>query len=257
MRMRLALIPPTVMMEHTLLTDVQMVLAPQYLNSDGYREEVNRLHKQGPSYIILDNGACEGQLLSMHDLQDAALELHPTELVLPDVLGDYEQTVELVRSWPRKLLSQDVRLMAVLQGQTWEEFSKCLLAYAELPYIYSIGIPRHMPATLDDPMARVNTANFIFRNYGRRWPLHALGANTAYPTEASFLHHAKFRSIDTSLPYTFAFANRMVDHFVPELQLEKIDRPENYFSLTPVKAIHERALRNVGAYMALAYGEYA
>jgi hypothetical protein len=257
MRMRLALIPPTVMMEHTLLTDVQMVLAPQYLDSDEYRYQVDRLHLNGPSYIILDNGACEGQMLAVDTLANVAGMLRPQELVLPDVLGDMEQTIELVKSWPRHALPSHIRLMAVLQGQTWEEFSKCLLAYAEIPYIYSLGIPRHMSSTLDDPMARVNTANFIFRTYGRRWPLHALGANTAYPTEASFLHHAKFRSIDTSLPYTFAFANRMVDHFVPELQAEKIDRPENYFSLTPVKAVHERALRNVGAFMALAYGEYA
>lgn len=265
--MRVALIPPNGMVHHTSLTDIQMVLANNIVNLEQerwYTYPYISLHRSDTpwccSHIILDNGACEGELVTPEQLFLAAHKIAPHELIVPDVLRDSEATIKAYQEfmprfsewrkyyagWPD--LVRRIRLMVVLQGKNATE---CMDMWRELEHeeIDIWGIPRHL--VLDDPMARLEIATRI-RALDDNRPLHALGAETQYPDEVRHLG-AYIRSIDTSLPYVYGMAG--IELHKPD-NWKHLDRSDTYFAPTAPRArlSEQLCLKNVGTYLRWAYG---
>jgi hypothetical protein len=82
--MKLALIPPKCFIDDIFRTDYQLVV-PGTNGIDSYRES----RKRG-DFIILDNGAPEGQPLDNHGLMNLALTLMPQEIIIPDTMQDFQ-----------------------------------------------------------------------------------------------------------------------------------------------------------------------
>lgn len=226
--MKLALIPPYSQMITTVRTDYQLVL-PEHLANKQYQEAYITARRNG-DYLILDNGAAEGNLLSHGELRGMALGLMVNEIVVPDVLGNMDETLQLTKDFFRFGVDHRFKYMGVVQGKTFDECCACVEAYYEtFGEITVLGIPRHLISTCDDDQVRSNLALYIRRTHPG-YQVHLLGTNPEYIRELKDKQHefhiAGVRGVDTSAPYNYAYyAKSLLDG---DIAL----RPDNYFDVS-------------------------
>lgn len=109
----------------------RMTYVPWILEDPEYVKDLRALK----SYIILDHGLFEEDL-SLPDPTTIALvaaALDPNEVVLPDVLGDPEGTLEAAIR-VLKVVPLNVQVMFVPQARTMDDWKKCLDDFLRLAY---------------------------------------------------------------------------------------------------------------------------
>lgn len=225
--MKLALIPPYSQMNTIYRTNYQLVL-PEHLNNKLYQEAYITA-RRGGDYLIMDNGAAEGELLSPGQLRSKALGLMVNEIVVPDVLGNMMETLQLVKEFFQLGVDHRFKYMGVIQGQTLDECCACVEAYyEEHGNITVLGIPRHLIDTCKDKTVRAQLALYIRQNCPG-YQVHLLGTNPSYIKElrdhATEFHAAGVRGVDTSAPFNYAWGAKSM------LKGERCDRPEYYFDI--------------------------
>lgn len=223
--MKLALIPPIELLEYTGETFCQLML-PQLLENEVYKYVYLKHCEDSSQYVILDNGANEGEDYGIDDLVRLADIYQVDEIVLPDVIRDPSatrakaMTVFKVHPFPQRF-----KYMYVLQGTNWDEFViEAIWALAQ-PEVDVIGIPRHMIATCKNPAARYRLADQLFKWAPDR-PVHLLGGAPSVPFEIKvFNWPTNVRSHDTSSPFNFAYYGYVLDGGHVECK-----RPDKYFT---------------------------
>lgn len=246
--MKFALIPPVAYLTDSRQTGLQLMLPHMMRDNTVYRRYYSELCADPDQYVIMDNGAAEGEVPSNAELVEIAQKYLPDEFALPDVLGDGELTM---RQAARFLLAHNgdmfragVKLGFVAQGKTiretvsviwdaWEEFGR------EISVIY---IPRRL--TYDDGWdARMRV---LRADLPEHYEYHLFGGTKLWADEVKWLIQAKdtlteVRSMDTSMPYNYGWRYRLleVDSF------EQIDRVDNYFDLSMNDAQREITLKNI------------
>ena len=227
--MKVALIcPPHLLEKYGTTTKYHLVLphlfrSQKYLNFYQTRSEVD-------DFIILDNGAAESALYGHKHLFTMADQVGATEIVVPDTLGDANETLAQAQYFAR-FARPDYQYMFVLQGKTAEEVFFALKALDNgnmFSYITTIGIPRHLDSI--DKMFRTSLAEFmIMENFNHRYDIHFLGAS---PWMREFVMLAEtvyrqdgFRGIDTSLPIYMGLEGRSI-----RLPDAYIKRPDDFFN---------------------------
>jgi len=247
--MKLALIPPVDLLEHTARTDFQLMLPHlvrgKVLQSGRYAHTY-RMHCDDPNqYVILDNGEAEGQLQSIVDLFRIAREYGVDELVIPDEIANAEGTRKRYEQFRRALEThttaafvRDTNFMYVLQGTTYEEFVDEALWAIEEDHIDVLGVPRHMIETLKMEDARFRLASRLVNESDK--PLHLLGNSPLYSAElADFDWPSNVRSTDTSSPFNYAYSSLFLDDGLVQR------RPSGYFNL-PHETFNQMCLdRNI------------
>lgn len=171
-----------------------------------------------PGHLILDNGAAEGSLVQPAYLLQKAQELGVHEVVAPDVLGECDETIELVKGFMP--FAGGYNIMVVLQAQNWTEFDRILKTALDYN-VASVALPKLLAETIG-PLARVRAAERV-RNISDV-PIHALGC-TDLLREARWLSEQGIvRGIDSAAPVVHASQNRSVWE-------QAVKRPDNYFDL--------------------------
>lgn len=100
------------------------------------------------SFVVMDNSMVElGHPVSWDFMQEAINTVKSNVLVLPDVYGDAEATVELsaeaAHKWNlREVDGEPQWFMAVPQGRTLQEYEACAAALAKLPRVKFWGCAR-------------------------------------------------------------------------------------------------------------------
>jgi hypothetical protein len=223
--MKLALIPPISRIDDIFRSDYQLVLPN--IDSIDYYEHYRTARRRG-DYIILDNGAAEGAMISNRLLEDLATDLMVNEVVLPDVIADADNTKLAVENFA-PFADHVFNYMAVVQGTTWDECIDLVEYYNTVDWITTIGIPRHLIETIESPEIRAALAQHFYDAYGPRFMIHLLGTAPSVINELH-KHHTAFeyahvRGVDTSAPFNYAWGGFMVarDNVVP--------RPEGYFQM--------------------------
>jgi len=124
----------------TALTDIDFVIGPMCKKFPKYFDFYKRQVRRG-RYVILDNGAFEGELLTDKDLLEMAEELCPTEIVAPDVIGDRQGTKERVDTFLKALdashIGTSLKVQACPQGRTMKDWMD---SYKELSAIERIDV---------------------------------------------------------------------------------------------------------------------
>jgi hypothetical protein len=168
--------------------------------------------KKGNSYMIMDNGAFEGELLTDDELLKAAEQIGADEIVLPDVPGDPKATLSASYKAYKKF--RKYRTMFVPHGQSLEEWIECVDAWVSKineapstsqPDYHTIGIS---PLRYLDGGYK-HTKEMIVHVIGLDMPIHLLGlADMSYFTSELLpnLTEWDIRGIDTS--YAFALGAR-------------------------------------------------
>jgi hypothetical protein len=250
---RAALIPPKGLYHTALKSDYHLALAQ--IDTEDYLKVYAYDIEEG-DFLILDNGAAEGQAVSNEELYFAARRIGAVEeVVAPDVMLDYPGTYAAVTNFLNETKTWYRRHMLVVQGRTWSDVYSCIDAYhnnfSEAKFTY--GIPRHMLTTLDTKYARLQILDYIQKRYGEP-AVHLLGTNPMWPME-TFRIAREFswvRGVDSSLPYNFAIQGvdlEKSDHYNP------ISRPEGYFEKDWSKEVnHDLVAHNIRTFLSWARG---
>lgn len=225
--MRLALIPPYANANSVQHTDYQLLL-PQCLGNKRYVGAYRTARRNG-SYMILDNGAAESVETPLEVLFSMAANMMVNEVVVPDTIGDAEATLKQALAAGKlcnNSVLRDFNYMAVVQGKSWGELQDCVSGFKALPWITTLGIPRHLLDLSED--MRINLVDHIRMKYGSRWQLHLLGMNRRYTNELISFGRAyneyNVRGIDTCAPYLYAMNGKpLTEHGAI------LERPEDYF----------------------------
>lgn len=238
--MKLSLIPPHCYMHHIGITDYHLFL-PQLFRNEDYCRAALKVAIGTDDYCILDNGAAEGEEWHPDALHTIADQFGIDEIVIPDILGNKDHTVAAAYKFA-EFASGNYKYMAVLQGQSYEELVDCAEHFAEMPYVHTIGIPRHLAKTLGDRDARLVITGVLIDKFGERFEYHLLGATPLWSRELLFAQVAygeKLRGMDTSMPYNYAYYGESVDGEMTML------RPSGYFELPEEKFHEEHVMDNV------------
>lgn len=244
---KLALIPPIEHVNSIRNTDYQLLL-PQLFTEPKYTRAYLRARRDG-DFMILDNGIAEGIETNQVELHTRARQLMVNEIVVPDTLGDLAATVQQAKQF-EPCARAEFRYMGVVQGQSLNECYTCIRAFSDMPYIRTLGIPRHLLTTINED-ARALIVAFVRRNFGWRFSMHLLGTNPEHMNELEgYGQHYQdqgVRGVDTSASYVYAAAGASL------LETErKISRPENYFDLQITD--HRLAYTNIQLLKGWTYG---
>jgi hypothetical protein len=191
--MKIAIILPDPKVAKTLRLSFHFLLASRITN------DIFRWYAYVASlgdFIIVDNGAPEGELVSKGTLISAANAVRASEVILPDVLRDMEQTIELSTN---KSLLNDVkpsRRFVVPQGSNWEEWEECARVLIRECRPATVGVPKW---TQELPGGRVHGVKFLLR-LKKPFNIHLLGMARPPREEFAELKIDGVRSIDTALP---------------------------------------------------------
>lgn len=193
--MKIASIVPIANADRAFEGKYSMILAPlaQYFAPHTHK-------KQKGNFTILDNGVYEeGKAVDMDDLVRAAVSVGADEIILPDVIGDGDKTIDLMyeslNHIYRKGLKGLWRFMAVCQGATLADFIHCFEKLDAHPWIDTIGIPKVAGALT--PIGRAGLEG-LWKDSKKQ--IHLLGCYKNMIEYKAFSKPERIRSADTCLP---------------------------------------------------------
>lgn len=189
--MKLALITPIDLLDLAGLSDYHLIL-PHLFDNERYR----RFYTDAVGFKILDNGAAEGVHTDYHELHDLGLAFGVDEVVVPDVLGDCEATIDLARRFEPHVRGE-FRYVGVAQGRTITDLVKCITYFEHCDWISTLALPRlinKMHRTQRFSLIEPIVKEFKFD------AIHCLGASEWIREVVAIDSLNVVRGMDTSLP---------------------------------------------------------
>ena len=202
-------------------------LAHEAQRSKTYRNRLAWCAQESSRHTILDNGADElGEGLYGEELYSLAEEIRPNELILPDVLGDANKTMdrslEYWENWIQREDGHKSQLMGVVQGLTFEEWIRCYDYFSAWEAIDTIGViydvefdipgsdtSGQTSKTQQWSLRRPQLIQWLHRHRDVSKPMHLLGTSNLW--ELAYLRdhcpHMRVRSCDTTAPFAAASAD--------------------------------------------------
>ncbi len=187
------------------LGDYHLLLAHDVVvQEDLYREVFADINPK--PFVIMDNSVIElGEPVSTEVMEEAASIVRPDLIVLPDVLGDSERTIELSTkasvSWAYKDLGP---FLVVPQGTTTDEFLSCAEDLMHLPRVEGWGVPRHATAKLGSRHTLVYRLMVLRPLY----TMHLLGFSDNIQDDISVARAHGVNGIDSAVPIRLGLQNR-------------------------------------------------
>lgn len=225
--MKLASIVPMKNVVNTFDGDYAMLLAHL---KDYYPERRNK-----NCYVIMDNSLIElGGAVDVETVYNAAKQCGADEFILPDVFQDADATIKEVTKSIGWLYTNDhiheMKLMAVCQGATIDDFIRCFITLEQIPEIHCIGIPK-VAATLM-PGGRPALEPLW---EGSPKAIHLLGCWTNLGEFTRYQRPALIRSCDTCIPALLS---------THDINCAWLDRPEKTIDLINDE-LHWRSYSNI------------
>lgn len=199
-------------------TSSHMAMAHLVLEDDNYSRWSKEQRNLGRS-LILDNSASYfGRALDNDSLMNCINMINPNEVVLPDVLGNFDETIK--RSL--KFLNQiknigNLKIMAVPQGDSLEEYIECYNIFSSDDRIKVIGLSYTVDniflggmIPLDYVSSREYLIKLLYENniINSNKEHHLLGLGNSGQIELQKLNKFSFiRSCDSNTAYITAKQN--------------------------------------------------
>lgn len=185
-------------------------------------------YKGGSDFKILDNGVAEGVQTPIEDLFTYAIELGAHEIVVPDMLGDCDTTIDLALDF-KKHLRPGFQYMGVAQGKSLAEVLRCATALDKMGYMSTLGIPRVLNRVIHKTFRQSFLESVLPRETFDFVDYHCLGTSEWVREVKALadLNSPKLRGIDTSLPCVMGLAGKEIDKH------EFIGRPNGFFGAIP------------------------
>lgn len=186
----------------TLMQDQKynMLLTHLAMKYPFYKEYAKKL--SNTSYTILDNSLIEnnGTAMSLEDVLSVAEEIHPNEIILPDIFLDATATKKSTINALAQLRDRygeniPFNLMGVVQGKTFEEIQDMVCFYNDIPHIHTIGIPKILAKY--HPQGRPGFEQAWVWSNTKEKDIHLLGLYYSFEELKQYKYPEKIRSIDT------------------------------------------------------------
>lgn len=256
--MKLGIIAPTALLEHYAgLSTYHLMLANLALQDRDYLEWYQRRASIG-DFVLLDNGAWEGETVSTKDLKELCNIIEPNEVALPDVMLDGKNTVkvsEQAAEYLRGRIPEKTTFMAIPQGPNFSMWRASLHKLMTIPGVTTIGLARNV----DDNFLQYQGLGT--KLYGRALCLKYLereGINDLYDVHLLGWGKIKIqllaniqelfpwvRGMDTTQPVKLGLCGIEVD---PEEGLGDKPRPrrkDNYFDVDSAEGHHATIVHNI------------
>jgi len=210
--MRVATILPSAYLHLTETDDYHLCLAQAIGVDERYTAFYKRIAAED-KFVILDNGAAEGELPTIEELYDKAIMLGASEIILPDVMFDTKATLEEGYKAIDYLSKKKhyFEVMAVPQGKTLEDWMSCALEMLKWP-ITSVGIPKNLVRT-GGYFGRLRALKtFLKLKSARGVGIHLLGC-WEDPREVAIINSIieGIRGVDSRMPYLYAAEGKVLD----------------------------------------------
>lgn len=207
---RIAHIVPQGSLDRIKNNGYQMCLA-NIVNVDSAYAEFYSEASRGDAYILMDNGAAEGQQLSMEQLVACYERVMPDEIVLPDTLCDCEDTLRKSSEAIVYLnnvygVHKPFTFMGVPQGHNLSEWCRCMEEMLKWPEIHALGVSKFLQMEVQDEMTRYYAVqcleNAIKRHRRYDVEVHLLGCSESPQTIAKIAKDFPFvRGCDSAYGY--------------------------------------------------------
>lgn len=215
---KLAHIMPINNVELSSKGDIDFCLAP-LCNNEQYTKYFIRQSFNG-RHVILDNLIAENKPIPTELMVKIAFEILPTEFIIPDSMHDRRKTNEMRNNFLDKYYiefkNKGIKLMAVAQGDMFEEYLSCFNEINNDERIDTIGIPFRMKFNakhskiFKDIEQGINRIKFldVIRDKVKK-PVHCLGCNSV--NELIKINRMSFiRSCDSKLICRYALDDKQV-----------------------------------------------
>lgn len=156
--MKVATIVPTPMLGMDKGDDYFMCLYQEVKSNPKYAEYFRRKVEEG-HFVIMDNGAAEGENPSWEELLEVYPLVNPSEVVLPDVVYNKEETLRQTKEAYlafEKIKLRDstepkMRYMMVPQGENYTEWLECMKEFVQLHPV-TIGVSKFVTPKYQEEM---------------------------------------------------------------------------------------------------------
>ena len=216
--MKFALTSPVYMLDWQFKGDFLFVLA-QYMKFESYRKFVEDWRKNMDTWaldkrkpIMMDNGAYEGELVSMDELLELAKVVKPDIIIAPDSYRNMDDTIDMTTEFLYSYKG-NAEIMVVPQGRDDFEWMKCFWHFISELHFDWLGLPRWL---METPMKRTGIFDKVrVALENRNVRVHLLGLPN--PHELKHYHGEEIvKSVDSSWPFTYARWGRMGMYLPPE-----------------------------------------
>ena len=244
-------IVPRAYLEETANQSHHIALYQELAKNDEYLEFYKRMLAEG-KFVMMDNGAAEGVNPTLEELLPVYDELQPSEIILPDVVGQKEETLNRSKNAYTKLVEmgyhERMQFMAVPQGATFSEWLECMHIMIKQEHITTIGVSKFVTKLYKEELGEnVNVrlecvdaiVNYAVENNLRVPQIHLLGCYyTPYEIgqiESTF--PGAVRSTDSAIAYVYSRNGMQIEDD------ERPDQKEIDFSGNDVASEHLELLR--------------
>lgn len=207
--LKIAEIVPVDCLNETELNQYHMCLAHLVNSTDDksnqYRRFFRRMSDEG-KYVLMDNGAAENSQLDFDSLLRMYELINPTEIVLPDVLCNKDETIKKTTEFYNEFKDEisKYKLMVVPQGNTFDQWCLCAAELISRIPVTTIGVSKFLEMTTGDRLIRTKACEFL-RPYDVE--IHLLGCSEGpHVVSEARAANNKVRGCDSAFTYICAKA---------------------------------------------------
>ena len=191
-----------------LFGNYHLVLAHDVLaNPYGYESLFEKVRHVLPEvFVILDNSLIElGSAMDTNALGRAANYVNANTIVLPDVLGAFQDTMELSSVAAEKLSDYGFdSFMGVVQGQDYGEYMMCASRLRKLPGVKYLAIPRILANKQRTRMRLLRDIVNAYRAFEEPF-IHLLGMSQFPADDINCARHPMVMGIDSANPLVLGY----------------------------------------------------
>lgn len=212
-------------------------LAQLYRKHEHYRDFFKQRVSEG-KWVTLDSGIGDHNPVTQKDLYEVTIDLMPSEVIPLDTLYNARNTFDNVVSFINQLKAdghqEKIRILAVPQGNTFDQWMQCYHNLLLLPEVNTIGMSKlSIPWVIshsegDKNIARDRNVMFDYLTNTRalRKSLHFLGAGEPWEFK-HYINSPFVRSTDSC--FTVWSGMNMVSF---RSEYKRIPTPRDYFDRT-------------------------
>lgn len=204
--MKFAPIAPTTMTRGVAQTSDYLMALPTQAVEATYSYDLLRARERNGSFLMLDNGVSElKRPMRLEELTPFIQQLEPSEVILPDHLGNRDTTLydSIEAAKMLRSLGYENRLMGVPQGKTMEEYLDCISVFQKNFEISTIGLSKYFPIHAgrqrEDLLYMIEGRGLLEVRQDMQWHLLGLCENLSQ-LKAIARRYTWLRGIDTCFP---------------------------------------------------------
>ena len=224
---KIAHIVPVGCLEKTKDNQYHMCLAHLVKQSEEYGKFFRRMSDEG-KFVLMDNGAAEGEQLSVEELVECYQLVRPTQIVLPDTLLDGTDTLRKhfdALSYLHGYYGEKLPFgaMGVPQGHDFTEWYGCMIKMAVIGEISCLGVSKFLEMETGDREVRYRAAKAI-EEVDDSMEVHLLGCSDgSRVVRKTFEDFPMVRGCDSAFVYLVSQAGECIGETDVDRPVGEID----------------------------------